>query len=135
MIMKKIFLILDSNFLYIPMKFSIDIFSELNKLGNFIPIILSSNFEELKKLAKSQSIKKQQQALFALKLAEKCTYFKSNKEKNESYDDVIVRVAKKRKWPVATNDKILRLKLRKLNIPTIYLRQKSFLEVEGYIAI
>jgi rRNA-processing protein FCF1 len=133
--MRKIFLILDSNFLYIPFIFSIDIFTELDKLGNFTPIILSSNFEELKKLSKSKSLKKKKQALFALNLAKKCRYFQVNKRKNESYDDVIVRVAKERNWPVATNDRILRLKLRSLNIPTIYLRQKSYLEVEGYFAI
>ena len=52
-------------------------------------------------------------------------------EPNETKDDVIVRMAREWKCPVATNDQKLRKKLRDIGIPVIYLRQKNRLEVDG----
>jgi hypothetical protein len=132
---KPVKVIFDSSFLFTSSQFKIDLFEELTKVLNrhFEPIILSSTYQELHRLAESESPKLQRQAAFALKLAKKCRQIKVEKDIGESYDDVIVRVASKLGYCVATNDRALRKKLRSQNVPVIYLRQKSHLTVDGAI--
>ena len=132
---EKLRVVLDSNFLFVPLQFRVDIFEELENLLNqrFIPIILSSTLKELRGLAKSNSPKKRKQALLALKLAEKCHVIPVQKGLRETYDDVIVRAATEWKSPVATNDRELRRRLKTLGVPVIFLRQKQRLELEGAV--
>jgi len=125
--------ILDSNFLFIPSEFRVDIFDELETLlGQRVDLVLlSPNYEEIRKIAEKDSPKTRQQASLALKLAEKCRIVQVERGFEETCDDVIVRVAKEWQSPVATNDGTLRRRLRNINVPVIYLRQKSRLEIEG----
>lgn len=126
--------ILDSNFLFVPLQFKIDIFEGITNLLNqrFEPIILSPIRRELQKMTEKSPPKLRKQASVALKLAEKCTIIDVEKSAEETSDDVIVRVANQwGKSPVATNDRELRKRLRNINIPVIYLRQKSRFELEG----
>lgn len=129
-------IILDSNFLFIPAQFKVDIFEELFNLlkRSFEPILLSSTKQELQGLAKS-SPKIQKQAILALNLSEKCRFVSIEKSLDESYDDIIVRVAAEWKCPVGTNDKELRKRLRKVGVPVIFLRQKRVLAVDGGIGL
>ncbi|RJS93878.1 DNA-binding protein [Candidatus Bathyarchaeota archaeon] len=127
-------IILDSNFLLVPLQFRVDIFEELNVLlGKAEPIVLSTTIEELKKLIEKSSIKERMQFSAALKLAERCEILKVKRDKSENYDDVIFRVAKELKIPVATNDSELRKRLREAGIATVYLRQKARLEIDGHV--
>lgn len=128
-------MILDSNFLFIPSQFHVDIFKELAKLlsQRFDPVLLSPTHMELLKIAEKGSPKTRQQASLALKLAEKCRMINVEQSVKETSDDVIVRVAKDWRCPVATNDRELRKRLRIISVPVIYLREKSHLEVEGDI--
>jgi len=126
--------ILDSNFLFIPSQFKIDIFEELNRLLNqrFEPVLLSSTFQELRSMAEKGAPKRRKQASLALELsAEKCRLVNVEKEVGETNDDVILRIAIEWKSPVATNDLELRKKLRARDIPVIFLRGKNRLELEG----
>jgi rRNA-processing protein FCF1 len=125
--------ILDSNFLFIPAKFQIDVFEELAKLLNqrFEPVLLSSIYQELKTMAEKGAPSRRRQASMALKLAEKCKLVNVEKHLEETNDDVILRIATLWKSPVATNDRELRRKLRVRAIPVIYLRSKNRLELEG----
>ena len=125
--------ILDSNFLFIPAKFQIDVFEELAKLLNqrFEPVLLSSIYQELKTMAEKGAPSRRRQASLALKLAEKCKLVNVEKHLEETNDDVILRIATLWKSPVATNDRELRRKLRARAIPVIYLRSKNRLELEG----
>jgi rRNA-processing protein FCF1 len=127
--------IFDSNFLFIPSQFQLEIFEELVNLLNqrFDPILLSPTQKELQKLAEEGSPKRRQQASLALKLAEKCRLVNVEKGLKETYDDVIVRVAAEWKCPVATNDRELRKRLRNLGVPVIFLRQRHRLELEGAV--
>jgi rRNA-processing protein FCF1 len=50
-----------------------------------------------------------------------------------SPDDAIVEAARKWDCPVFTNDRKLRRRLRNINVPVIYVRQKSRLEIDGRI--
>ncbi len=126
-------MILDSNFLFIPSEFRIDVFEGLESLlGQRVdPILLSPTYQEIRKIAEESSPKIRQQASLALRLAEKCRIVQAERNFQETCDDLIVRVAKEWRSPVATNDKTLRRRLRNINVPVIYLRQKSRLEMEG----
>jgi rRNA-processing protein FCF1 len=127
--------ILDANFLFIPIQFNLDIFDELKKILNqrFNLIVLSSTVKELQGLIESKSLKTQKQAINALKLVDKCRFVQVNKNTNETFDDVIVRISTEWKCPVATNDRILRKRLRQKAVPVIYMRQKKRLELEGSV--
>jgi len=125
--------VVDSNFLFIPAQFHIDIFEGLTKLLNqrFEAVLLSTTYNELLKMAEKGSPSRRKQASVALKLAEKCRVVDVAKNREETNDDVILRIAALWKSPVATNDRELRKKLRNRSIPVIYLRGKSHLELEG----
>jgi len=97
------------------------------------PILLSTTYEELLKMAEKGSPKMRQQVSVAFKFIEKCRVVDVERKVDETNDDVVVRVASEWKCPVATNDKELRKRLRHINVPVIYLRQKSRLEIEGGI--
>lgn len=125
--------ILDSNFLFIPAQFRLDIFEAMSTLLNqrYEPIILSTTRRELEKMAEKGAPKLRQQAKMALGLAEKCQLVHVERKIEESNDDVIVRIAEQWKCLVATNDSELKQRLRDISIPVVYLRQKSRLELEG----
>jgi rRNA-processing protein FCF1 len=132
---EKLKVVLDANFLFVPIQFRLDIFEEMAILLNqsFDPILLSSTRNELQGLVESDSPKERKEALFALKLAEKCRIIPVEKSVGETYDDVIVRVAAEWKSPVATNDRELRRRVRTLGLPVIFLRQKRRLILEGAV--
>jgi rRNA-processing protein FCF1 len=127
--------ILDANFFFVPSQFNLDIFEELKNLLNrrFEPILLSSTQKELQGLAESASPKERKQAQLAIRLAEKCRAVPTEKASNETYDDVIVRVAAAWKSPVATHDRELRKRLRTVGVPVVFLRQKHRLALDGAV--
>ena len=127
--------ILDSNALFVPLQFKIDIFSDLKRLlnRNFELILLSSVKRELKTLAEKGSPKMRKNASYALQLAEKCKYVEVGDLASAPTDDVIVKVAKEWSSPVFTNDRQLRKRLKDISVPVIYVRQKSHLEIDGMI--
>ena len=127
--------ILDTNFLFVPSQFNVDIFEELTNLLNqrFEPVLLSSTQQELQGLAGSSSMKVRKQAELGLRLAERCSFVSVEKGSAETYDDVVVRVAAEWKSLVATNDRELRKRLRAVGVPVIFLRQKRCLALEGSV--
>ncbi len=127
--------ILDSNALFVPLKFKIDIFTEVERLLNrrVDLVLLSPIKRELELLATKDSPTIRRQASFALKLAEKCKYIRIGEDGKEPTDNVIVDVADAWHSPVFTNDRMLRRRLRDIRVPVIYVRQKSRLEIDGLI--
>ena len=132
---KSVNVILDSNALFVPFQFKIDIFNDLERLlnRNFELILLSPVKRELKRLAESGSPKMRKNAFQALKLAEKCKYVEVDASSSDLTDDVIVKVARKWGFLVFTNDRQLRKRLRDISVPVIYVRQKSRLGIDGMI--
>ena len=128
--------ILDSNALFVPLEFKIDIFEELKRLvnRNVEFVLLSPVKRELEMLAAKDSPKIRKEAFFALKLAEKCKYVPVENDEKMTTDDAIVRVAKNWRSPVFTNDIQLKKKLRDISVPVIYVRQKSRLDIDGMIS-
>jgi len=99
----------------------------------FEPVLLSPTHKELQRIAEKGLPKMRRHALLALRLAEKCRIVEVEQGFEETPDDVITRVAVEWRCPVATNDRVLRKRLRDKNAPVIYLRQRSHLEMEGSI--
>ena len=132
---KTLKIIMDANAFFIPFQFKIDIFEELEKLleRKLEFILLSPVHMELEKLRDSGSPKMQKNASQALKLAEKCVLVTINKQIAGSPDDIILEIASQWQCPVLTNDSQLRKRLRDINVPVIYVRQKSRLEIDGKI--
>ena len=128
--------ILDSNALFVPLEFKIDIFEELKRLvnRNVEFVLLSPVKRELEMLAAKDSPKIRKEAFFALKLAEKCKYVPVENDETLTTDDAIVKVAKNWDSPVFTNDRQLKKKLRDISVPVIYVRQKSRLDIDGMIS-
>ena len=128
-------IILDSNALFVPLAFKIDIFEEIRCLlnRNVDLVLLSPVKRELEMLAGKETPKTQREAAYALKLAEKCKYVPLEDAEKIPIDDVIVKVAKAWNSPVFTNDRQLRKRLRDISVPVIYVRQKSHLEIDGLI--
>jgi rRNA-processing protein FCF1 len=126
-------IILDANALLIPVQFNIDIFEELKNLlnRNFEPVVLSPTRQELERISVEGSPEMRKKARYALGLAEKCTFLEAQQGKETPTDDLIVQVASKNKYAVFTNDRQLRNRLRDINVPVIYLRQKSRLQIDG----
>jgi rRNA-processing protein FCF1 len=124
---------MDSNIFFVPAKFRIDIFREMQKLlaTKVEPIILLPVLEELKKVYRLGGLKLKKQVSLALEFVKQCKIMDAELLEGESIDDYIVRVAKNLNCIVATNDRNLRKKLRDINIPVIYVREKSHLVVEG----
>ena len=130
---KRLKIILDANALFVPLQFNIDIFEELKKLlsRNFELVLLSPTLHEMQRIASQGSPSMRKKASYALKLAEKCKLLEVRGEAGTSTDDLILHVAGRCKCPVFTNDRQLRNRLRDINMPVIYVRQKSRLEIDG----
>jgi rRNA-processing protein FCF1 len=129
---KMVKVILDSNFLFVPFQFKVDIFGELERLfGKVEPVVLSTTVEELRQLKAKKSPKLRSQINAAIKLIEKCQSAVIEKRRDESFDDIILRTAKEWNCPVCTNDANLRKRLREAGVTVVFLRQKSHLEIEG----
>jgi rRNA-processing protein FCF1 len=129
-------IILDSNALFVPLKFKIDIFDELQRLlnRNVEFILLSSVKRELEMLSLKDSPKSRKEAIFALRLSEKCKFVPIEKDERLPTDDAIIKVAKNWNAPVFTNDKQLKRRLKDISVPVIYVRQKSRLDIDGMIS-
>lgn len=127
--------ILDSNALFAPLEFKIDLFCEVEHLlGRRVDFVLLSPVKrELEMLSTKDSPKIRRQAAFALRLTEKCKYVPVEEEQKLTTDDAIVKVAKAWNCPVFTNDSQLKKRLRDISVPVIYLRQKSRLDIDGLI--
>lgn len=118
--------LLDTNFLTIPEEKKIDIFEEIKKkLPQAHFVILKSIKKELKKL----NTKASDVALQLIK-RKKVKIVELNKKQGlETTDDEIVEYGKRNKAFVATNDKELKERCLKKNIPVIYLRSEKTIEI------
>jgi len=124
--------ILDSNFLMIPFQFNLDIFQEieylLQKKVDFV--VPSAVKNELTGIS-SRGGEGAPEASLALQLASRCRVVEVTLDQGETVDDAIVKASQKLGAVVATTDIELKKRLRNINVPVVYLREKSKLEVEG----
>ena len=124
--------VLDSNFLMIPFQFNLDVFQEieylLQKKVDFI--VPSAVKNELTGIS-ARGGEGAAEASLALQLASRCRVVEVTLDENETVDDAIVKSSQKLGAVVATTDIELKKRLRDINVPVVYLRDKSKLEVDG----
>jgi hypothetical protein len=124
--------ILDTNFLMIPYQFNLDVFQEieylLQKKVDFV--VPSSVKSELTGIS-ARGGEGAAEASLALQLASRCRVVEVTLNPGESVDDAIVKASQKLGAVVATTDIELKKRLRDINVPVVYLRDKSKLEIEG----
>ena len=135
--MKRI--IIDTNFLMIPYKFRVDIFSEFNRICNFNYelFIFDETIHELKKIVERQSNanelrlqstgKDKKSAQFALKLI-KLKNIGIIKSGQKDVDSLILENLNEN-TVVASLDARLKLELLEKGASVIILRQKKYLEL------
>jgi rRNA-processing protein FCF1 len=116
----------------IPFQFNLDIFQEieylLQKKVDFV--VPSAVKNELTGIS-SRGGEGAPEASLALQLASRCRVVDVTLEPQETVDDAIVKASQKLGAVVATTDIDLKKRLRDINVPVVYLREKSKLEVEG----
>lgn len=121
--------IIDTNFLLIPLQFKVDIFSEFERVCRFHYklCVLSESVRELEGITQNQKGKSKKAAEFALKLVRLKKIHVIETEKGY-VDSLILEIAKKEDI-VATQDAELRRKLAAKGISVIHLRSRQFLEM------
>lgn len=117
-------IILDTNILITSFQFKVDIFSGGHDLH-----ILSGTIGELKRISKGKSKGKSKGAM-AAKLALKLIAIKNIEilPSHGKVDEALISYGKEG-YCIATQDKVLRTKLKKSNIRFAYIRQKKYLEI------
>lgn len=124
-----IYVIIDTNFLLIPVKFHLDIFSEISRLlstcQEYQFTIMDGTLKELKNLNSGK---------IAIEIlnSQKQRYKIYIHECKENYvDDCILKfVSERNNCIVCTNDKELKRKLRAFNVLIICLKHKSKIDFE-----
>ena len=127
--MKKI--LLDTNFLLIPYQFRVDIFTQIDRISTFQYkiFILDKTIEELKNIVEKQKGKNKEAAKIALKLIAIKNIGIIKTKGNEKTDDIVLDIAAKDDYIVATQDKDLKRRLINQNVSVIILRQKKILAI------
>ncbi len=131
-----IIVVLDTNILTVPAQFSVDIFTEservLERKVEFV--VLRTVIQELERkldvVARTEKFKFR----VALDLIDRCTIIESDDFVNaSSVDDQVLEYAIGVNGVVATNDRDLRERSIQAGVPVIFLRGKKRLELLGTV--
>ncbi len=118
---------LDTNFLLLPFQLKIDIEEQLKEILPEAEIVVPrSVISELTGLTYGKG-KVARQAKLALELAGRYRVVETQGRR----DEALIELAEKG-YIVATNDKLLKEKIRKMGKAVIFLRQKKVLNISGY---
>ncbi|MFA4639424.1 PIN domain-containing protein [Pyrococcus kukulkanii] len=137
--MRKVWLVLpDTNFLFIPGQFGVDIISEFDRILDVKYQVAIPNvvLEELKTIIKEGKVrgKDLMAARMALKIAERFPVVYIGEFMSKTTDELLYEYAiANDNVIVCTNDRKLRKRLREAGVPVIFLRQKKKLELEGML--
>ena len=113
-------------------QFNLDVVGQLQELiPQFEYTVPSFIVKELENIHKRSRGKTRSAASIALKIAAQEPLRIKNipQLQDEKVDDALIRISR----VLCTNDRELRNKARKLKIPVIYLRQRKYLALDGYL--
>jgi len=124
--------LLDTNFLLVPIRFGVDIFAEAERaLNQLVELTVTSGvLREVESLKEEAGPKFQRELDFALTLASRCAVIWDEPREGETVDDSLIRLASETNYVVATTDSELRRRLRDRGLKVLYMRQKRYLAVE-----
>lgn len=125
--------VLDTNFLLVPIRFGVDVFIEAERALNQIvePAVTSGVLGELEQLRRGAAPGFERELDFALSLASRCRLIEHDLMEGETVDDSLVRIASAGGYVVATTDAELKKKLRRSGVKVLILRQKRYLQLVG----
>ena len=111
---------MDTNFLIIPAQFKVDIFSEINRICifNYDLCVLDKTIDELNNIIKKEGTKKGTYAKVALNIIKikKIKVIATSKDEEHTHtDDILVDIADNGSYVVATQDKLLKKRLKDIN--------------------
>jgi len=127
--------ILDTNFLVLPLEERIDVLDQIRDLlgARPIPILLLESLEEALNKCVSSSPSERRLFKSALNLLDNIAIESSGIVQGK-VDERILQFSIRRKAIVATNDKELRKRLRSLGVTVLYFREgKRRIEIEGAV--
>ena len=132
---KPLTVLFDTNFLMVPIRFGVDVISELDRLLEVIyhVTVLTPVIDELYQLKKDAKPSDVKEFDFALNFASRLGTIKESLYPGEDVDRLLIRISKENLWVVATTDSVLRARLREHSIPVIYLRQSKKLALDGHL--
>lgn len=124
--------LVDTNFLLIPIRFGVDIFTEAERaLNQLVELTVSTGvLRELESLKEEARPRFRRELDFALALASRCVVVEDEPQEGETVDDSLIRLASAEGYVVATTDSELRRRLRSRGLRVVYMRQRRYLEVE-----
>ena len=125
--------LLDTNFLLVPIRFGVDVFAEAERvLNQLVDFAVTPNvLGEVERLRSEAQPGFRSELDFALKVASRCKVIDAEPEEGETVDNSIVRLAASRGYVVATTDAELRRRLREVGVKVLILRQKRYLQLMG----
>jgi len=114
--------VLDTNFITLPMQFGVDIFGGINeRMPNATLVTISQVLEELKRLGKMGKIGVEMLDKFGVKIL----------KRKGATDDALLQLAVKNHGLLCTNDKLLKKRALEKNVPVMFMRKKRILEISG----
>ena len=131
-----VIVVLDTNILTVPAQFSVDIFSESERVveRRIEFIVLKSVIQELERKLEDAVRTEKYKFRTALDFVERCTIIGLDKVTSaKPVDDQVLEYALSVNGVVATNDKALREKSLKQGVPVLFMRGKKRLELQGTI--
>ena len=132
---KVLTVVLDTNFLLIPIRFGVDVRAELGRVveASFVLTVTPAVIEELRRLENKVKAAEAKDIRFALDFASQMKVIDDILAEGEEVDDQLLRLAVERGYIVATTDAGLRRRLREKGLPVVFLRQGRHLSIEGLI--
>jgi rRNA-processing protein FCF1 len=123
--------LLDTNFLLIPIRFGVDIFAEAERALNQLvePTVSTGVLKEIESLRKDAGPRFQRELDFARSLTSRCVILEDEPREGETVDDSLVRLASTGNYVVATTDAELRKRLRSIGVKVLLLRQRRYLRL------
>lgn len=118
----------------IPAQFHVDVITELERiLPNYTFVVPSFVTRELENIKKRSKGKDRIAASVALKLIDSwdINVIDADLKNKERVDDALLRISK----VLCTNDRGLQKRARNRGLTVVYLRQKKYLAVEGYLGL
>jgi len=127
--------LLDTNFLMLPIRFGVDLRPELGRVieASFSLATTPAVLDELRRLKKNVKTRESKNIDFALASAEGIEKMDAVLLPEEDVDDQLVRLCETEDLIVATTDSELRKRIRQKGKPVVFLRQRRFLSIDGII--
>jgi rRNA-processing protein FCF1 len=124
-------IIIDTNALIMLFEFSINFEEQLTRLfGKYKIIVPRAVVKELKTLKQKGKGSKKYNAKASLDLINKTDMKIIETETKGDVDDIVYNLAKETKYPVLTNDKELRKRLKNIPVNVVFLRSKNYFAIE-----